>query len=115
MNYWGDLNISTLSGSFESLMKEKWEGEKDKGGRTNGRKEEVEEKEIEGGRKDGGDRRGKGAKRRERGGGGRGGGQFSDLGKNSASFCRQITHPPNLIFKSLGLSLGSYSKMQMCF
>lgn len=68
MNYWGDLNISTLSGSFGSLMKEKWEreGEKDKGGRTNGRKEEVEEKEIEGGRKDGGDRRGKGAERRER-------------------------------------------------
>lgn len=79
MNYWGDLNISTLSGSFGSLMKEKWEreGEKDKGGRTNGRKEEVEEKEIEGGRKDGGDRRGKGAERRER----QWGGHSQTLGK----------------------------------
>ena len=25
-------------------------------------------------------------------------GEFSCLGKNSASFCRQITHPPNLIY-----------------
>ena len=45
------------------------EGEKDKGGRTNGRKEEAEEKEIEGGRNKEGDRGGKAAERRERGGG----------------------------------------------
>ena len=94
MNYWGDLNISTLSGSFGSLMKEKWEqeGEKDKGGRTDGRKEEVEEKEMEEERTE---ETGEGREQRGKSGGR---GAFSDLGKNSASFGRQIMHPPQSDF-----------------
>ena len=66
MNCWGDLNISTLSGSFGSLMKEKWEwggreglGREDKwkkgrggGERDRGRKKEGSRQEREGSREE---------------------------------------------------------------
>jgi len=48
MNYWGDLNISTLSGSFGSLMKEKWE----RGGREGQGREDKWKKGRGGGERD---------------------------------------------------------------
>ena len=95
MSYWGDPNISNLSGSFGSLMQRKGEqGGKEgprergrKGRSTNGRKEEKmeeEEKETEGERKKGGGGRGKG-----------GGGGFSDLGEKLSKFL-QANYAPKI-------------------
>lgn len=64
---------------------------------------EAEEEETEGERNKGGGGREKEERGEERARGV--GGGPSGFGKNSASLCKEIMHPKNLIFKSLGFSL----------